>query len=66
MKILEINKDNEVLEIHHGNNGYFVIMGTKGKTTEMNLSTQDVAKIKNAFTKSKLPKESSKFTKNKK
>lgn len=54
MKILEIKKDNELLEVHHNSNGYFVIMGTIGKTTEMNLTADDVAKIKSAFTKSKL------------
>jgi len=56
MKILELKKDNEVLEVHHSSNGYFLIMGTKGKTTEMNLTPEDVANIKSAFTKSKLPK----------
>ena len=54
MKILEIKKDNEILEVHHNVNGYFVVMGTTGKTTEMNLSSKDVADIKSAFTKGKL------------
>lgn len=56
MKILEVKKDNELLEVHHNVNGYFVIMGTIGKTTEMNLSSDDVSNIKSAFTKTKLKK----------
>lgn len=56
MKLIEIKKDNEILEIHHNVNGYFMIFGTTGKTTEMNLSSKDVANIKSAFTKSKLKK----------
>lgn len=56
MKILEIKKFNEVFEIHHSVNGYFLVMGTIGNTTELNITSKEVQQIKSAFTKSKLNK----------